>query len=208
MRGVTWSRERLELTRANYKAVDLRLFQADDDWQSVRKVVLDAITRAQAGQEPEADNAGLYLALRDEWLQRWHGFKEDVDSLYLRSEDVFYTGMFSIERCFYYPSLRQAAEQIRTYGGDEKIYSATFVPAEDFWTRLRGRLRDLDRDLPSRRHEILVTMAAWLGSRPAAIERYPNTLRAVGLLIVAVLAWQAPSILREMAEFVRALRGG
>jgi hypothetical protein len=208
MRGVNWSLERLELTRSKYKAIDLRLFHAEDSWQSLRNVVLDAITRAKAGQDPEADNTGLYLALRDEWLQRWHGFKDDVDSLYLRSEDVFYAGMFSVERCFYYPSLRVAAEQIRTYGGDEKIYSATFVPAEDFWTRLRGRLRDLDRDLPSRGQEVLGTAAGWLGSRPAAIERYPNTLRAVGLLIVAVLAWQAPSILREMAEFVRALRGG
>ena len=116
--------------------------------------------------------------------------------------------MSAIERCFYYPSLKEAVTRIREYGGDEKIETATFIPARDFWERVNGRIDDVGRTLPSRRREQVQHVLNWFGSRPDWIESHPRTTWLGVWVVLAILAWQAPEILKALTEFVKALRGG
>lgn len=203
-----WKRDRLEHTRESFDELRARLGSAYELWVELMQVVRPAVGAALLGDQLNPQAPANYLSLRDEWMRRWHGFCQDVESLYLDSEDVPSGFLSAIERCWYYPSLRESVTSIREYGRDEKIESATFIPATDFWERLNGRIDDVDRVLPSRRRERVNQVLGWLRSRPDWIEAHPRTIWLGIWVVFGILAWQAPEILKAMTEFVKALRGG
>lgn len=164
---MAWKRSHLELDRKRLGLVKARVSEADDAWPELRRLLKVSVGKSLLGDDMGAQDPVNYEGLRDEWLRRWHGLQQAIESLYTDSEQVPYDELWAIHRCFRDPSLSSAVTFIRKYGGDEKIETATFIPAEDFWIQIAGRLRDLDKQMPSRRAEVL----SWVGSRPDWVER-------------------------------------